>query len=156
MSEVCVRKFVAADLDAVAALWNRVFGYPEPRNEPARVIAVKLAFDDLLLVAVHGEQLVGTIMVGYDGHRGWLYRAAVAESARRRGVGRALVRRAEAALAALGCAKINLQLHVHNEVGERFWQALGYIVEPRISMGKNTLASPAAGAPPTAGGVQGV
>ena len=156
MSEVCVRKFVPADLGAVAALWDRVFGYPEPRNEPARVIAHKLAFDDLLLVAVDREQLVGTIMVGYDGHRGWLYRAAVAESARRNGVGRALVRRAEAALADLGCTKINLQLHVHNEAGERFWRAVGYSVEPRISMGKDTFAPPAGGAPPGAGGVQGV
>jgi ribosomal protein S18 acetylase RimI-like enzyme len=156
MSEVCVRKFVPDDLDAVTALWNRVFGYPEPRNEPARVIADKLAFDDLLLVAVDGEQLIGTIMLGYDGHRGWLYRAAVAESARRSGVGRALVRRAEAALAALGCAKINLQLHAHNEAGARFWQALGYSVEPRISMGKNTFEPPAGGAPPGAGGAQGV
>ena len=41
--------------------------------------------------------------------------------------------------AALGCAKINLQLHVHNEAGVRFWEALGYAVEPRISMGKNTF-----------------
>jgi ribosomal protein S18 acetylase RimI-like enzyme len=139
MTEMCVRKFLPADLDAVVALWNTVFGYAEPRNDPARVIAGKLAHDELLLVAIAGERVVGTLMVGYDGHRGWFYRAAVAESERRRGVGRALVRQGEAELAALGCIKINLQLHVHNEAGLRFWQALGYAAEPRISMGKDIL-----------------
>jgi ribosomal protein S18 acetylase RimI-like enzyme len=139
MSDVLIRRFVPADLDVVVALWNQVFGYPEPRNDPRRVIANWLAHDGLLLVAAEGEHVVGTLMVGYDGHRGWFYRAAVAESVRRRGVGRALVQRAEAELAALGCAKINLQLHVHNEAGVRFWEALGYAVEPRVSMGKDTL-----------------
>lgn len=136
MTEVLVRKFVAADLEAVAELWNEVFGYPEARNRPERVIADKLAHDDFLLVAAVSNRIVGTLMLGYDGHRGWLYRAAVAESARRSGVGRALVHRGEAELVALGCAKINCQLHEHNEAGARFWRALGYITEPRISMGK--------------------
>ncbi len=139
MTNGLVREFAAADLDAVVALWNQVFGYPEPRNDPAHVIASHLAHDGLLLVAADGQRVIGTLMVGYDGHRAWLYRAAVAESARRGGVGRALVRRAEAELAALGCAKINLQLHAHNEAGQRFWEALGYVVEPRISMGKDTF-----------------
>jgi ribosomal protein S18 acetylase RimI-like enzyme len=138
-TQVLVRRFAASDLDAVVALWNQVFGYPEPRNAPPHVIASHLAHGGLLLVAADGERVIGTLMVGYDGHRAWLYRAAVAEEARRRGVGRALVQRAEAELAALGCAKINLQLHVHNEAGVRFWQALGYGVEPRISMGKSTF-----------------
>lgn len=137
---IVVRRFVAADLDAVVALWNHVFGYPEPRNEPRHVIAAQLARDGLLLVAAEGERVVGTLMAGYDGHRGWLYRAAVAESVRRRGVGRALVQRAEAELLALGCSKINLQLHAHNEAGVHFWEALGYLVEPRISMGKSLFA----------------
>jgi ribosomal protein S18 acetylase RimI-like enzyme len=145
-----VRRFVPADLDAVVALWNRVFGYPEPRNDPARVIAAKLEHDGLLLVAVENERIIGSLMLGYDGHRGWLYRAAVDESARRRGVGRALVLRGEAELAALGCSKINLQLHAHNEAGVRFWQALGYVTEPRISMGKDTLEAAARAAPPLA------
>ena len=80
--EPSIRRFVPADLDAVVALWNQIFGYPEPRNEPERVVAAKLAVDDRLLVAVDGERVVGTAMFGYDGHRGWLYRVAVAESAR--------------------------------------------------------------------------
>jgi ribosomal protein S18 acetylase RimI-like enzyme len=139
MSELSVREFVDADLDAVVALWTLVFGYPEPRNIPANVIEAKLAWDGRLLCAVRGSELLGTLMVGYDGHRGWLYRAAVAPHARRQGVGRALVQSAEALLGSLGCAKINLQLHVHNAEGVRFWEALGYGSEPRVSMGKDIL-----------------
>ena len=82
-------------------------------------------------------------MVGYDGHRGWLYRVAVAPAARRQGLGRALVRAAEAELAALGCAKVNLQLHAHNAEGQAFWRALGYQVEPRVSLGKELSPRPA-------------
>ena len=140
-----VRSFTAADGPAVAALWADVFGYAEPRNDPARVLRAKLQWDERVLVAVEGAQLLGTVMVGYDGHRGWLYRMAVADGARRQGVGARLVRAAEAELAALGCQKINLQLHVHNAEGQAFWRALGYEVEPRVSMGKNLSGSGAPG-----------
>lgn len=132
-----VRQFLVADEAEVRALWSVVFGYAEARNDPAKVLAQKLRWDGRLLVAVEGDHVIGTLMVGYDGHRGWLYRLAVAEAARRRGVGRALVRQAEQLLAALGCAKVNLQLHVHNDVAARFWEALGYGREPRIDMGKD-------------------
>ena len=139
---VTIRTIEPADHDAVAALWSLVFGYTEPRNDPARVLGAKLAWDQRVLVAVEDANVLGSIMVGFDGHRGWLYRVAVSSAARRRGIGSRLVRAAEAALIALGCAKVNLQLHAHNADGQAFWRALGYEVEPRISMGKDlTLPS---------------
>lgn len=146
-----IREFTSEDLEAVAKLWQAVFAYAEPRNHPARVIAQKLAWERRrsaqrevrLLVAEEGGSLAGTVMVGYDGHRGWLYRLAVVEALRRRGIGRELVRAAEAKLSALGCTKVNLQLHAHNDSAARFWEALGYAIEPRISMGKDlTGAAP--------------
>jgi ribosomal protein S18 acetylase RimI-like enzyme len=54
----------------------------------------------------------------------------------RLGVGTALVRHAEQALTQRGCMKINLQIVSGNEGVSRFYQSLGYAVEPRISMGK--------------------
>ena len=137
MAIISVRKLEPADRDAVASLWSQVFGYSEPRNDPARVLAAKLAWDERVLVAVEGPNVLGSIMIGFDGHRGWLYRVAVAAAARRRGIGARLVRAAEAELFALGCLKINLQLHAHNSDGQAFWRALGYEIEPRISMGKD-------------------
>ena len=143
MSDVVVRMLEPADHVAVAALWASAFGYPEARNDPARVLDAKLAWDGRVLVAVQAAQVLGAAMVGYDGHRGWLYRVAVAPAARRQGLGRALVRAAEAELAALGCAKVNLQLHAHNAEGQAFWRALGYQIEPRVSLGKELSARPA-------------
>ena len=134
---MAVREYEPHDETEVVALWNDVFGYPEARNEPRRVLQKKLDWDPHLLVAIEQQKLAGTIMVGYDGHRGWLYRLAVAEPMRRLGIGRELVRAAELLLGHLGCAKVNLQLFPHNEHAVKFWQAVGYRVEPRVSMGKD-------------------
>lgn len=74
---------------------------------------------------------------GYDGHRGWLYTVAVRPDVQRRGIGRALVQRAEESLAALGCPKVNLQVMTSNAAVVGFYERLGYGVEERISMGKS-------------------
>ena len=102
----------------------------------ANAIAAKLAVQpELILVALSGDDVVGTTMAGYDGHRGWLYAVAVNPSHRGRGIGRELVAEAERRLAALGCEKINLQVRSGNPV-EAFYKRLGYAVEERVSMGK--------------------
>lgn len=121
----------------VVALWRSVFGYETAHNEPNLAIAKKLAVDDgLFFVATEGQQVVGTVIAGYDGHRGWLYAVAVAPTLQRKGLGRRLVEHAEHALRDIGCMKINLQLLASNQATAAFYQALGYSVEPRISMGK--------------------
>ena len=121
----------------VIALWREVFGYEAAHNTPALAIDKKLAVaDGLFFVALRGGAVVGTTLAGYDGHRGWLYSVAVYPLQRQRGVGSALVAHAERALVARGCLKINLQIVATNESIARFYQSLGYAVEPRISMGK--------------------
>jgi ribosomal protein S18 acetylase RimI-like enzyme len=132
-----IRSALPTDTPAIVALWERVFGYPEARNRPERVVATKRDWDSMLLVAADLEALVGTLMVGYDGHRGWLYRLAVDPKHQRQGIGRRLVQRAEQMLLALGCTKVNLQLHTSNTRAVGFWQAVGYGEEARISMGKD-------------------
>lgn len=123
--------------DGVDALWREAFPDLTPRNTAAVSIPNKLAVQpELFLVARDGGVVVGTAMAGYDGHRGWLYQIAVRSSHRRSGVGSALIREAEARLAALGCLKINLQVLPENAAVTRFYESLGYAVEPRISMGK--------------------
>jgi ribosomal protein S18 acetylase RimI-like enzyme len=88
------------------------------------------------LVATDQGVVVGTIMAGYDGHRGWLYAVAVLQSHQRQGFGMALVKEAENRLSAMGCKKINLQVRSSNTVVIRFYRSLGYEVEERVSMGK--------------------
>ena len=125
------------DEPGVVTLWRDVFGYTEPRNDPSRTLQQKLAHDrDLLLVAAEGDRVIGTVMGGYDGHRGWLYSVAVDAAHRRQGVATALVRRMESLLAGRGCPKVNLQVHASNAHVVAFYRTLGYAVEERISMGK--------------------
>ena len=79
----------------VIAFWKAVFGYGAKHNRPSLIIDKKREVDDLFFVAVDGKMIVGTIMCGYDGHRGWIYSLAVAPSHRRQGVGFRLVSHAE-------------------------------------------------------------
>ena len=125
------------DENSVIALWKNVFGYATAHNDPAKVIRQKLAFQrELFFVALLDGELVGTVMGGYDGHRGWIYSLAVAPQVRRRGIGTALMKRVEQALAQQGCPKINLQVLASNAATVAFYQELGFAVEERISMGK--------------------
>ena len=125
------------DRTQVIALWRNVFGYETAHNEPNLAISKKIAAQDgLLFVAVDNNNIMGTIMAGYDGHRGWLYSVAVHPSKRLSGLGSMLVHHAEKALANLGCLKINLHLLATNEATAAFYKSLGYSVEPRVSMGK--------------------
>ncbi|EGH04921.1 MULTISPECIES: GNAT family acetyltransferase [Pseudomonas syringae group genomosp. 2] len=127
---------------AVIELWKTVFNDPMPHNRPELSIHKKLAVGDrLFFVAVMDGRVTGTILAGYDGHRGWLYSVAVAPHQRGKGLGTALVRHAEQALTNLGCVKINLQIHTFNESVQAFYQTLGYTPEPIISMGKRIDAN---------------
>jgi len=134
---VAIRVYREADFAEVRTLWQQVFSDDPPWNRAEEAVPAKLAIQpDLFLVASDGANVIGTIMAGYDGHRGWLYAVAVSESRRRAGVGSALVREAEIRLAALGCRKINLQIRATNIQVQAFYDRLGYGTEDRISMGK--------------------
>lgn len=126
-----------AHRDQVIDIWTSVFDYRDPRNDPSLTIDKKLGVDDhLFFVAVEGDKIIGTIMAGYDGHRGWLYSLAVIPEKRRNKVGTRLLKHAENELKKLDCVKINLQINEYNEVVKEFYLKNGYAIEERISMGK--------------------
>jgi len=150
---VTIRRFVENDADAVTELWRRVFPDNPPHSSPEIKIAKKRAVQpELFFVARVGATVAGTVMSGYDGHRGWIYALAVSPELRRRGVGRALVRHAEEALADLGCVKVNLQIRAGNEQVADFYRRLGYSVEERISMGRLLGVTPRDAGPGSGGG----
>lgn len=131
-----IRGYDAADRDAVVALW-RACDLVRPWNDPHKDIARKLAVDDgLFLVAEEDGAVVGAVMAGYDGHRGWMNYLAVAPERQTSGTGRALVAAAEDGLAARGCPKVNLQIRDTNTAVVGFYERLGYSVDAAISMGK--------------------
>jgi ribosomal protein S18 acetylase RimI-like enzyme len=131
------RSYTSTDHDAVVALWTEVFADDPPWNAPAAVIRRKLTVQpELFLVATHDGAVIGTVLGGYDGVRGWIHHLAVHPSARRTGVATRLMAHVERALAALGCPKINLQVRATNAGATAVYRRLGYAVEERVSMGK--------------------
>ncbi len=121
----------------VVRLWETVFDYKTAHNTPTLAIDKKLEVeDDLFFIALLEGEIVGTIVAGYDGRRGWLYSVVVHPSYQHKGIGSALVCHAEQALTKIGCMKINLQIMSGNESVVGFYESLGYAVEKRVSMGK--------------------
>jgi ribosomal protein S18 acetylase RimI-like enzyme len=140
MSDVIIEPYRDGDEEQVVALWRSCFALEDlvGRNEPRASIRRKLGLQrELFFVARLAGQIIGTAMAGYDGHRGWIYSVAVHPNQRRRGVGRALLRRAETALAEMGCPKVNLQVRVTNREVIAFYERCGFVVEERVSMGRS-------------------
>lgn len=132
-----IRAYRQSDEPGVISLWKEALPSSAPHNDPAASIRQKLAVErDLFLVAEIAGTVAGTVMGGYDGHRGWIYSLAVAAQHRRQGIGRSLIRSLEGALAERGCLKVNLQVRDSNATVIGFYEKLGFAVEEIISMGK--------------------
>ena len=101
------------------------------------IIDKKLEIEDgLFFVALDDQNVVGTAMAGYDGHRGWIYSMAVSPHYQNQGIGTSLLSFAEKKLSERGCVKINLQIMEGNEIVEGFYLKNGYKAEKRVSMVK--------------------
>ncbi len=147
MSTFHISTFNPAEQQAqLIALWQECFSYGTPHNDPALTIEKKLAVDDLLWVALQDGTVVGSIMAGYDGHRGWIYSLAVTAKQRKTGLGTALLEHAEKELTQLGCLKINLQVMPGNDEVIAYYEKRGYRTEPRTSMGKMVIENIPGGA----------
>jgi ribosomal protein S18 acetylase RimI-like enzyme len=135
--DTTIRPYEEADRPAVVALWTEVFAGDPPWNDPDEVIRRKVGVQrELFLVCESGGRIVGTVLGGFDGFRGWAYHLAVAPERRRRGLGRGLMEELESRLRAAGCPKVNLQVRAGNEEALGFYHALGYATEERVSFGK--------------------
>jgi len=131
-----IRPFAEGDEAQVVDLWARC-GLLRPWNDPRKDIARKLRVQrDLFLVGVDGDRIAGTVMAGYEGHRGWINYLATDPAWRRQGIARALMHEAEAGLARLGCPKINLQIRHDNRAALAFYQRLGFVEDAVVSLGK--------------------
>jgi ribosomal protein S18 acetylase RimI-like enzyme len=132
-----IRPFQHGDRPALELLWARVFPDDPSWNAPGVMIENKLKVQpELLLVGQVDENLVGAVMAGFDGVRGWIYHLAVAPEWRRRGIATQLVRAAETGLRRFGCPKVNLQIRVANAEVVSFYRSVGYEIEERVSMGR--------------------
>lgn len=131
-----IRPYQPADEEPLLALW-RECGLVRPQNDPRKDIARKLRVNpEWFLVAESDGRIVGAVMAGYEGHRGWINYLAVAPERRRGGLGRRLMAEAERLLRAAGCPKINLQVRPDNREVLAFYGRIGFAVEGAISLGK--------------------
>lgn len=127
------------------ALWREA-GLVVPWNDPYQDIERKLTVQpELFLVAEESDRaadaavIVGTAMVGYDGHRGWVNYLAVHESRRREGLGARLMSEAERLLTERGCPKLNLQVRSSNTGVIEWYRTLGYEPDNAVSLGKRLI-----------------
>ena len=134
---MAIRPYRESDEGEVVALWEDC-GLTRPWKPPCADIA-------LLRGSSHGEILVatqekggviGSVMVGHDGHRGWIYYLAVSPSCQRRGLGSRLMRAAEAWLRERGIPKVELMIRDTNSEVTAFYARLGYDKEPVTVMSR--------------------
>jgi ribosomal protein S18 acetylase RimI-like enzyme len=139
---VRIRPFRPADEADVVALWQAC-GLTRPWNDPHQDIVTKLTTQpELFLVGTVDEALMASAMIGFDGHRGWVYYLAVDPAHQRAGHGRALMHEAERLLAERGCPKLNLQVRTSNAEVIDFYRKLGYAVEERTNLGRRLDVAP--------------
>jgi ribosomal protein S18 acetylase RimI-like enzyme len=135
-----IRPFALRDTESVIALWQET-GLTRSWNNPYLDIQRKLTVQpELFLVAVDGEDVVGTVMGGYDGHRGWIYYLASSPQRRGEGIARDLVADVEEKLLEMGCPKVQLMVRPGNEEVLGFYDALGYERFDTTTTGKRLIA----------------
>jgi ribosomal protein S18 acetylase RimI-like enzyme len=121
-----VRDFREADRHALTELWGAC-GLTRPWNDPNddidRAVAAREA---TILVGYAADQLIGSVMAGHDGHRGWVYYLAVDPAHQGRGAGRELMEEAGLWLASRGAPKIELMVRDGNDRAARFYESLGF------------------------------
>ena len=121
-----IRPCTDEDFDAIAALW-RATGLTRPWNDPAQDFArCRKTPNAEIFVAELGGAVVGSVMAGHDGHRGWVYYLAVDPDVQRQGLGRRLMRRAEKWLESAGAPKVQLMVRTDNAPVRAFYETLGY------------------------------
>jgi len=133
-NQILIKNFTAADKDEVIILWN-LCGLIVPSNNPEKDIELKMSFQpELFFIAESEKKIIGTVMTGYDGHRGWLNYLGVHPEYRGVGCGRMLVEFSIQKLKELNCPKLNLQVRNSNTSVIDFYKRLGFSEHEVISL----------------------
>jgi ribosomal protein S18 acetylase RimI-like enzyme len=129
-----IRPYKEEDRVHVKILWekcNLLF----PGNDPDTDIDLKMSFQpNLFFIGEISSKIIASMMVGYDGHRGWINYLGVHPSFQKSGYGTAMVRKAIEILRELNCPKINIQVRKTNLGVINFYKNLGFKEHEVISM----------------------
>lgn len=136
-----IRLLTINDYDAVYALWQSVPGVGLNNVDDSREgVERYLRRNPATCFAAESEgELVGSIMAGHDGRRGYIYHLTVSLDHQRQGIGKRLVDAAIDALLDEGIAKVALVVFARNETGNEFWERIGFTTRPDIVYRNKTL-----------------
>jgi len=138
-----LRPMTPADYDAVLQLWQATEAVGLNESDTRERIAAFLNRNPgLSRVAVGSHQIVGAILCGHDGRRGYLHHLAVAKTHRKQGLGRALVEACLADLARQDIVKCNLFLFADHTEGEAFWKHNGWAVRSDLLVVQKSIVGP--------------
>jgi len=130
---VLIRPVEPDELDSVLALWARArSAAARTRDSRGRLGHLLASPNSVLLVAVLERELVGTLIVGWDGWRGSMYRLAVAPEHRRRGIARRLVDAGHAHLVGLGATRVGALVGLEEDAAGALWRATGYELDEGV------------------------
>lgn len=144
MTSWSIRDFRPEDEAGLIEMW-KLSGIYRPWNDPQRDIArktenmQKTGFGLFLVVQESSGRIIGSVMAGYDGHRGSVNYLAVHPDAQKQGIGRALMAEVERWCEAEGCPKINLLVRTDNEAVKAFYARLGYGVDEVSSLSQRLI-----------------
>jgi ribosomal protein S18 acetylase RimI-like enzyme len=130
-----IRRFEPSDGDDLRALWTAL-GFRLIADDDAGLARFAARNPGLFVVAEDGSRIVGSVLGGWDGRRGWLYHVAVAPSHRRLGLASELVTLVEGRLRAIGCERVLAIVEAANTDALVFWTTLGYEPRDTYQLGK--------------------
>ncbi len=135
-SAVQISTAAESDMGEVIALW-KACELTRPWNDPGADYRLAVANETSAILLAHIEgELVASVLTGFDGHRGWVYYLAVAPDFQKRGLGRKMMAAAEHWLRERNAPKIQLMVRDDNEAEIGFYKALGYDVQPVVTIGR--------------------
>lgn len=136
-----MRRMMIDDYDQLYALWLSCngMGLNDVDDSRAGIERYLICNPNTCFVFEEAGRIVGAIMAGHDGRRGYIYHTAVAQDARHRGIGTALVERALEALKVAGITKVALVVFTRNADGNGFWEKLGFIARGDLTYRNRAL-----------------
>ena len=128
MDNICIRPMIIEDYDNVYRLWTLTKGMGLNNLDDAKTgINIFLQRNpNTCFVATFHNEIIGTIISGHDGRRGYIYHTAVSEKFRKKGIGQKLVASSLSALKTEGINKVALVVFSKNKLGNLFWEKIGF------------------------------